>query len=393
MERSWRDVLKTTNEQLKRAHKVNEEHVRLRVKTKPNQFGQHSIDLLGNWNGTGKSTRRLHVSVDPKGNFEKTFEQAKHEVHELVLKANMELPTKRDSTVQKLIKPRALQTVLKAQMEDAERYLTARSERMHNNERQLQTHLRWLKHCFGYASEQCREMSLMVCAEALLELYEDRSRSVYKDAVGIMKNVLRERLQLPIGLEEEFKPSYRYMPTPRFDIPDDAELRRRLEAIEDSEQQKLVYAVAVYGHRIMQVWDTRWDTYLPKSGRVRYWCSKVKKQATAVPCPFDGFTMDLSDWRPPNFETLHVYGRDHTSHEQRIRANQSSKTSHLIEKLMGVTATDLRHRYCCVSLLSGQHSPSSCANAVGNSVSMISKTYGNEIAEYEYRRGLELEKE
>ena len=106
---------------------------------------------------------------------------------------------------------------------------------------------------------------------ALLEMYGDRTKASYKRSLEIMVNVMKE-LEQPCKVPEKLKHAYH---TPRPTTFRATLNLKRIAAIENEDDQKLVYAVAVYGHRIMQIYGTRWDSYDKQTGTVRYWASKV----------------------------------------------------------------------------------------------------------------------
>ena len=390
---AWREHLTLFNKALKenKDYWVNGTYVRGRVKSKPNRFGNRSLDLVADWNSEEDvTTRRLKVEIktnDLNGSFSKALLEAK----ELILQANMGLSTRRLTYDDKAIRPKQLRQIQAAQLLKAKKYLAARSERLNNNDRTLADHIRWTEHVFGYSKQEGREISLQLWAEATAVLYPWRGQASYKRSLEIGKNVCRE-LKVPLGIQEEDKPAYKQNTSNLLSTPSEAEVRERLEAIQDADEQKLAFAITSTGLRHMDIYSVDWNTYLPKTGRARYWCSKKQKQYVMVPCAIDGFWLDLSGWRPPEYETYHLWGEKADPNLERIKFLQSHKLSKWYSHVMGFSSTTNRHRYCSFTISSGFHSIESCARAVGTSASQIDATYGNESCEYDYHLGLAAEK-
>lgn len=384
MTTSWNKELKAANKYLRhQSHLyIADKRCRLRVKARPNENGHHAIDLDGLWKGNEKETsRRLHTPLRPN-RIQDSLTQALKEAEDLIALGQLGRDTRRNlesyDRTALAFSPLAQKNLQKK----AKAYLIDRSGTMRIRDTSLRYHLRWLDICFAWAAEESRNISLEVCADALLNFYGDRRRKSYRNAFDIMKKVC-EHLGQPLGVRENQKPAYQYEPQSRLRIPDDEVLWERLNAIQDEDLKKHIYAIAIYGHRIMQIYSSDWETYDKETGYVSYWATKNNYGCCAVPCPFkNGELIDLSDWRPKNYEELFVFGKRPQGDLNRKWELRSSELSRAVKEKMGVSATDLRHRYCSVSLITGLHTAATCAAAVGNSASMIEKTYARELHLY-----------
>ena len=383
------------NAQLKRANKylrsnsqlfLSDKRCRLRVKTKPSESGHHAIDLDGLWRGNEKETsRRLHTPMRVN-KVQDSLTRALKEAEELIALGQLGRDTRRNLETYDRTALSFSPLAQKNQLKNAKRYLMDRGETKRLSQTSLRAQIRWTDICFAWAAEESRNISLEVCADALLAFYGDRRRKTYRNAFDIMRKVC-EHLGQPTGVRENQKPAYVYQPVSRTNIPNDAVLWERLNAIRDEDLKKHVYAIAVYGHRIMQIYSTDWNTYDKETGYVSYWATKNNYGCCAVPCPFsDGELIDLSDWRPQNYKELFVTGKRPDGEVLQKWEARSTVLSREVQECMGVSATDLRHRYCSVSLMTGLHTAATCAAAVGNSASMIEKTYARELHLYVHKK-------
>ena len=391
----WREHLKRANKYLLRNKElhlgvlVGEEEVqkrcRLRVASKPDERGWHHIQLDGYWRGNDVETsRRLHTKLKPK-DIAKSFHYAVSEAEKLIMDGQMGLETRRNLETFDGSSLRSMALTEKAMMKKAKSYLEERAITRGLADFGLNRSLKWVEICFAYGRDNNKKMSMQTCADALLQHYGCRKRKAYKNAFDIMKLVCKE-LNQPIGVEERQRPAYQYQPKFRSNIPSDDVLWERIDRIRCEEEKKLVYAITVYGHRVMQIYSTRWDELDVKSGYVPYWATKNNKLCSGVPCTFGDHWIDLSGWKPEKFDELFVWGERPSGDVEQKRMMRSSQLSKLVHDRLEVTATDMRHRYCSVSLMTGLHTASTCAAAVGNSAAMIDKTYSHEINLYLERK-------
>lgn len=378
----WRNELKVANKILKSEKYFLMDHrCRLRVNPKVIKNRLHNIELDGRWRGAEKDTsRRLFTKLneeDITGSFERALSEAK----ELIIKGQIGEDTRRNLETYDRKPLQRLTLTQQAKREQALSFVRTRAENKGYVDRVLNTQEDWIDLCFAHVTSNKQQISIDNFAQALLMKYGTRNRKVYKDAIYIMKRVCEE-LNEPSKLSHHLEPIYKYVPDLR-ELPTDTEIAERIDAIKNIEEKKLVYAITVYGHRILHIYGTQWNKFNVKNGRVPFWSTKNNKQGVAIPCPFDDLHVDLSDWTPEDYEDLFVWGETPNGNLARKRANKSTRLSNLVATRLGVTATDMRHRYCSRSLLTGIHkNASECAASVGSSAAMIEKTYSYEIATY-----------
>ena len=383
----WQSELKSANKYLRsNSHLfLGDKRCRMRVKARPSESGHHAIDLDGLWRGNDKETsRRLHTPVR-LGRIQDSFKRALDEAEQLIGLGQVGRDTRRNLESYDRDALAFSPLTLKNQLKTAKKFLMARGETKSLSQSSLRAQLRWADMCFAWAAEEGVNISMEVSAEALLNFYGDRKRKTYRNAFDTMKWVC-EHLGQPLGVREEQKPSYIYQAVSRTKIPSDEVLWERINAIKNEDLKKHIYAISVYGHRIMQIYSTDWSTYDKETGYVSYWATKNNYGCCAVPCPFgEDKWIDLSDWRPKNYEELFVTNGRPDPEVQQKWAYRSSELSRQVVKHLGVTPTDMRHRYCSVSLMTGLHTAATCAAAVGNSSQMIEKTYSRELHLYVHR--------
>ena len=383
----WQTELKQANKYLRsnRHLFLEEKRCRMRIKARPSESGHHAIDLDGLWRGNDKETsRRLHTPVR-LGRIQDSVKKALDEAEQLISLGQGGRDTRRNLEVYDRQALAFSPLTQKTQLKTAKKFLLARGETKNLSQSSLKAQLRWADMCFAWAAEESMNISMEVCADALLSFYGSRKRKTYRNAFDIMKLVC-EHLGQPLGVREDQKPAYVYQAVGRTGIPSDEVLWDRINAIKDDDLKKHIYAITVYGHRIMQIYSTDWNTYDKETGYVSYWATKNNYGCCAVPCPFgDDKWIDLSDWRPKDYDELFVTnGRPDHEMQQRW-GGRPSELSKLVVKHLGVTPTDMRHRYCSVSLIKGLHTAATCAAAVGNSASMIERTYSRELHLYVHR--------
>ena len=364
---------------------LEDKRCRMRVKARPSESGHHAIDLDGLWRGNGKETsRRLHTPLR-LSRIQESFKRALDEAEQLIGLGQLGRDTRRNLETYDRAALAFSPLAHKNDLKRAKKYVLDRGETKSLSKSSLQAQLRWVDLCFAWTAEESISMSLEASADALLSFYGDRKRKSYRNAFDIMKLVC-QHLGQPTGVREDQKPAYVYQVVSRSNIPSDEVLWERINSIKDDDLKKHIYAITVYGHRIMQIYSTDWSTFDKETGYVSYWATKNNYGCCAVPCPFgDGNWIDLSDWRPKRYEELFVTnGRPDIELEQKWDL-RSSELSRAVSKHLGVSATDMRHRYCSVSLMTGLHSAATCAAAVGNSASMIERTYARELHLYVQR--------
>ena len=380
----WQTELKNANKYLRCNERLflEDKRCRMRVKAKPSESGHHAIDLDGLWRGNNKETsRRLHTPLRLK-DIQESFKRALDEAEELISLGQVGRDTRRNLEAYDRQAIKFSPMTLINQLKEAKKYLLARGETKSLSVSSLRAQLRWADICFAWAAEESVNLSMEVCADALLSFYGCRKRKSYRNGFDIMKLVC-EQLGQPLGVREDQKPAYVYQAVGRTGIPSDDILWSRIDAIQDEDLKKHIYAITVYGHRIMQIYSTDWNTFDKETGYVSYWATKNNYGCCAVPCPFgDDKWIDLSEWRPKNYEELFVTNRRPDLEMQRKWLARSSELSKLVVKHLGVTPTDMRHRYCSVSLITGLHTAATCAAAVGNSATMIERTYSRELHLY-----------
>ena len=152
--------------------------------------------------------------------------------------------------------------------------------------------------------------------------------------------------------------------------------------IKNKEDQQLLYAVIAYGKRNSEIYSLDWNnlkvshasklitTYSPKNG----------KSGITWQIPFGDETIDLSDFRPPNWDELKCLSGQRKEETKAAVTRISNKISVLSREKLGCEPTDLRHRWACKALIKNEvHAVSS---AMGTSVAMLQKTYSREINQF-----------
>tara|TARA_B100000035_G_scaffold119634_1_gene101466 strand:- start:1188 stop:2366 length:1179 start_codon:yes stop_codon:yes gene_type:complete len=387
MESPWQAELKKVNKYLRSNQHLllAGKRCRMRVKVRPSQSGHHAIDLDGLWRDSEKETsRRLHTPVR-LSRIQDSFTKALDEAEELISQGQLGRDTRRNLETYDRQALAFSPLTLKNQLKKAKKFLIDRGETKSLSQSSLKSQMRWADMCFAWAAEESVNMSMEVCADALLAYYSNRKRKSYRNAFDTMRLVC-QHLGEPLGVRENQKPAYVYQAVGRTNIPEDEVIWQRINAIKNEDLKKHIYAIAVYGHRIMQIYSTDWSTFDKETGYVNYWATKNNYGCCAVPCPFGKDKwIDLSGWRPDNYEELFVTNGRPTGEVAQMWELRSSALSRAVTKHLGISATDLRHRYCSVSLITGLHTAATCAAAVGNSASMIERTYSRELHLYVHR--------
>lgn len=387
----WRQELKAANKVLKtKRYFLMDERCRLRINPKADKNRCHHIQLDGKWRGSEKETSRRLFTKLKEDDIQGSISRALTEAKELITKGQIGQDTRRNLETYDARPLQRATLSQAAQRDKALEFIGIRGENKHNGDRTMTRQEVWVDLCFAHIAKYKQRVSIDSFAEALLNHYGDRSRKSYKDAMFIMQSVCTH-LQEPDKLSEALKPTYRYQVKPNRFIPDDNVIAERIDAIKDEEEKRLVYAIGVYGHRIMQIYSTLWDKLNPQNGWVPYWATKSNKECLGIPCPFGDLRVDLSGWKPENFEELFVYGERPSGKVAILRDQRSTVLSNLVTARLNLSATDLRHRYGSVSLLTGLHqNASECAHAMGNSAAVVEKTYAIEIKMYKRRQHEEL---
>lgn len=378
---AWSQQVRIINKALRSlAPEVNGGTVKIKVSSKPHADGSRPIDLIGIWKRSCKpSTRRLQTSLS-SGNWTVELQLAQEEALAVAKTAarGQAIAVQRRASAA-LPEQMVGRTQLERQVLAAKAKLELRHVNKNNNPRQLREHLRWLALAHRYA-ERCNcELTAQVGAEAMLEHYKDRRKANYKRSVEIMRWIAL-RLGWPSEIGDELIPLYKPAYAPR-QIPSDAELCERLKAIQDPEEQKLIYAIAVYGMRLMEIYSADWAS-MEDDGFLHGYHPKTDSWGRAWPIPFGDEQICLKGWIPPRFEELRQIGPDISAELAHKRELRSGQLSTLFKRLMGIEATAVRHRYGSVAIMHNIYpNVLLLARAMGNSISVIEKHYTRELDE------------
>ena len=234
-----------------------------------------------------------------------------------------------------------------------------------------------------------RDFTLINCCTVLMQHHqrgdkftpeEAVAKKGYKDDVDTLKFVFRE-MELDLYIPIHLAPAYRYAPADR-ELLDDAVLCRRLKQIKNKEDQKLLYAVIVYGKRNSEIYSMDWEnlkadhtnqlvpTYSPKNG----------KPGITWQIPFGDEQISLKGFRPPEYDSLKCLSGERKEETKKAVTRISNKISALCRDNLGCEPTDLRHHWACKSLI--KNNVHTVSSAMGTSVGMLEKTYSREISAY-----------
>lgn len=373
----WTATVRQVNQRIKRdAPLVGGKSIRIRVSARIRSDGSRPIDVLGHWgNASGPTTRRLTAVVTP-GAWQQDLQTAGDEAIELARQEASGLPV--SVQVRTIGQPKPASGQLGRQIQAAEQKIQLRQENRRITAKTTGYHLRWLHIVQAYCEETSTQLSMAAAAQALLAHYGgDRSRKSYANAISTMRWVLTG-IGLPIDLADQLLPTYHYEPTIH-ELPSDQEFADRLMAIPDPADQKLIYSIVVYGHRIMQIHSCRWDQRKP-DGRIPYYAYKTGRRCVGYPIPFADEQIDLSGWVPPRHEILKCYDKRPTGALKDLHDAESAVLSDLVFKHLGHRPTALRHRWGSVAIRRNIFpNLALIARCMGTSSQMLEATYAQEL--------------
>ncbi len=373
----WTSRVRSVNNQIKvSAPFVGGQPIRIRVSTKIRADGSRPIDALGRWSNSDKpTTRRLTTTLSPDS-WQAELAEAAEEAIELAKQEASGLPI--SIQTKKIIRLEPGVGRLGRQLEAAAEKIRRRAENKGITDKELGYHLRWLGIVQAHCEQVGCSLSMAAAAQALLAHYsEDRSRKSYKNAVTCMAWVLAS-IGEPNDIADHLVPLYSYKPGIR-DIPTDAQVCDRLKAISDPDEQKLVYSIVVYGHRLLQIHGSRWAERR-KDGRLPYYSYKNGKRCVGYPIPFGDESIDLNGWVPPRHDQLACYDQRPTGELKKLHTAESAVLSALVSRHLGCTATDMRHRWGSVAIQRNIFpNLALMARSMGTSVGMLERTYIQEL--------------
>ena len=114
--------------------------------------------------------------------------------------------------------------------------------------------------------------------------------------------------------------------------------------------------------------------------------NKTKSNGITWCLPFGNEQIDLTGFRPPEWETLKTIDCEADQSLKTAYAKQSAQITELCKDHLGCHPFDLRHRWCCKALIDGNNE-FHVAEAMGTSPEMIRKTYAREIAQGKMKKG------
>lgn len=359
--------------------------IKLKVRHKALDDGSRAIDVVGYFDGSAKEvTRATGMTLTP-GTFEIRLPEAVDVAKQLVQRSLQGEDTRAPRGWSRSTTP--AHGALGRQMEEVRRYLTSRSENLGRcRPRQLKEQLRWMAICEERAEAEGRDLSMGVCLRALRDHYGGVDRPAYKKAAAIARLACC-RLGLPDQMPDELMPRHRVEVEPRLAIPADEVICERLKAIEDAEEARIIYSVVVYGRRVAEIYYADWPN-LRADGDLPVFAAKNGKRGMSWPVPFGDEQISLQGYRPPQWNALaSIDRRPDPSKEAGIRL-QSSRISRLIQRRLGCSATDLRHRWGSACLVDPRYEEDcmEIANAMLTSFQMFEDRYTREMREYRDKR-------
>ena len=385
----WGSAIRTLNKELKQSgYTLNDQPVRMKVRSRVSDDGSQMVDALGFWDSTSTKPQVRSTGIGiTAGSYEKQLPLALAKTKELIETCREGYDTKQ---TRKAPEPRITTKTgsrLSAQMEKARAFLNHRHTKRGTTVATLDRHLMALDRVESYINRTGKDLRLETAARAVLEHRGSITKKNYGDDIDILRAVC-SHLEVSVALPLELDPTYKYEPGQRT-YPSDETIAQRLMAIKDPYTKQLIYSVIGFGRRISEIWGMDWDG-LMADGQITVEASKNRMVGGSWLVPFGDEQISLKGFKPPHWEELNYLGQGKPSKDQQEPIKrEANRISQLVSRHLGCTATDMRHRWPVAVLTNPEYSadPYSIAKAMCTSMQQLEKTYSRELVAYRRRTG------